>query len=156
MTKTLNIKDILNIALPTAAISVILYNLLSVYGKGCAPSGSILGVDLKYVGIVFMSSVLAVRFLKQNYLYILLAAGLGAKFYLAGFQILNHAYCPYCLVVTATVLILFVINFKASKIMPSLLLATFGFILFLTVADCSVVPEFQFCPIPIEPYQPVR
>lgn len=147
MIKNLNLRDSVNITLPLIAIGVILLDLSTTCEEACALSGSILGTDLRYVGIAFMSSILAVRFLKQDYLYVLFATGLGVELYLTGFQILNHTYCPYCLIVAAIILSLFVINFKINKAIPILLFTASGFTLFLITADLNIILSCSFVPI---------
>lgn len=75
--------------------------------------GDILGIDLKWVGIAFMSVILAFAAFRQTpFVRALLAAGLGVEVYLYAFQIQNDVYCPFCLAFSAMVIALFLINYE--------------------------------------------
>ena len=70
--------------------------------------GSMLGLDLKYLGIIYMGTILATGgFGKNAACAILLSLGLGGEVFLLGFQIMNGVYCPYCLAFAAVFLCLF-------------------------------------------------
>lgn len=75
--------------------------------------GDIFGIELQYVGILFMVTVIALSFLdkRKEYLLSLLSAGIGVEIYLVGFQIWHSSYCLYCLVFGAILALQFLINF---------------------------------------------
>lgn len=55
--------------------------------------GDILGIDLKWVGVVFMTAIIAFAVFRQTPLVrTLLAAGLGVEVYLYAFQLQNDVY----------------------------------------------------------------
>jgi len=75
--------------------------------------GDILGVDLKYVGVVFLLAMGSLALLRQwSFLRALLAGSLGVELYLIGFQIQQDVYCPYCLALAALVVAAFVANYE--------------------------------------------
>lgn len=75
--------------------------------------GTILGLDLKYVGFIFLSAMGVLALLRQwPYLRAFLAAALGVELFLIGFQIREDVYCPYCLAIAAIVLIAFIVNYE--------------------------------------------
>ncbi|NLN39567.1 MAG: hypothetical protein GX155_08215, partial [Smithella sp.] len=60
--------------------------------------GDIFGIDLKWVGIAFMSLLIVLTALRQTDLVrACLAGGLGVEVHLYAFQFQNDVYCPFCL-----------------------------------------------------------
>lgn len=75
--------------------------------------GDILGIDLKWVGIVYMSFVILFALFKQmNFVRAMLAAGLGVEVHLYAFQIQHDVYCPFCLTFSVLLILSFIINFE--------------------------------------------
>jgi len=75
--------------------------------------GDILGVDLKYVGVVFLLAMGSLALLRQwSFLRAHLAGSLGVELYLIGFQIQQNVYCPYCLALAALVVAAFIVNYE--------------------------------------------
>jgi hypothetical protein len=78
--------------------------------------GVLIGVDMKYVGLIIPLPLIALALLKQDLLYSLgLSFGLGGEFKLIAFQARHGVYCPYCLFAGAIILFLFLINFDRSR-----------------------------------------
>ena len=79
--------------------------------------GDLFGVDLKWVGIVYMLTIIPLALFRQYpWLRSLLAAGLGAEIYLFAFQVHNDVYCPFCLVFALMVAAAFVVNYEPPSI----------------------------------------
>jgi len=75
--------------------------------------GDILGFDLKWVGIVYMSFVIVFALFQQmNFVRAMLAAGLGVEVHLYAFQIQHDVYCPFCLTFSVLLILAFIINFE--------------------------------------------
>jgi thiol-disulfide isomerase/thioredoxin len=130
--------------------------------------GDILGIDLKYVGMIYMAGIIAFAAFKQmNYVRAMLAAGLGVEVYLYYFQIENDIYCPFCLAFSIMLILSFLINyevpsawrenrrrmwlyflgevsfpmFKLHKL-PLLLFSVLGYLTVLFTFSGSVTPSF--------------
>ncbi len=75
--------------------------------------GDVLGIDLKWVGIAFMSVIIVFAVFRQiPFVRALLAAGLGVEVHLYAFQIQNDVYCPFCLAFSILVIASFLINYE--------------------------------------------
>lgn len=75
--------------------------------------GDIFGIDLKWVGIAYMTIIIAFAVFKQSaFVRALLAAGLGVEVHLYAFQIQNDVYCPFCLAFSAVLILSFIINYE--------------------------------------------
>lgn len=80
--------------------------------------GTFGGIDLKYVGIVFMAALLALslppvsRYASPvgHLRTMMLSGALGGEVLLARFQIVHNTYCPFCLAFGLCVLALFAAN----------------------------------------------
>jgi thiol:disulfide interchange protein DsbA len=130
--------------------------------------GDILGIDLKWVGIAYMSVIIVFAAFKQmSFVRALLAAGLGVEVYLYYFQIENDVYCPFCLAFSVILILSFLINyeipsawrenrrrmwlyflgevsfpmFKLHKL-PLLLFSVLGYLTVLFTFSGSVTPSF--------------
>jgi hypothetical protein len=140
----------LNVILPLAGIGIMYY--YETCETSCSYlSGTFLGVDLKYVGILLMATLLASMLLAirtlENYGAIfrtfLISSAVGAEFILVRFQIINDIYCEYCLAFGACVLILFSVNFTGmnKKLMAASIAA--GLLGFLLFFEGNVIPLFE-------------
>jgi hypothetical protein len=134
------ISKILNIVLPLIGITLML-----VY-EYCDTSclylkGTFMGIDLKWVGIIYMIVLFASTFsvrgsfdkMAVHFRTILISAAVGVEFFLIGWQIVKNTYCPFGRAFSACVFILFGINFTSmnKKLMVvSILVALLGFTLF--------------------------
>ncbi len=108
---------ILNLIIPV--IGAMLMVFYEVCGTSCsALRGTFLGVDLKYVGILFMAALLALNLppvaryaVPVSHLRTMMLAGaLGGEILLVRFQIVHDTFCPFCLAFGLCVLILFAAN----------------------------------------------
>ena len=108
---------ILNLIIP------VIGSMLMVFYEVCDTScsalrGTFLGVDLKYVGILFMAALLALNLppvaryaVPVSHLRTMMLAGaLGGEILLVRFQIVYDTFCPFCLAFGLCVLILFAAN----------------------------------------------
>jgi len=130
------------IALGIAGIAVMAaYSLCS---ESCTYlRGSMLGLDLKYLGIIYMGAILATGgFGKNAACAILLSLGLGGEVFLLGFQVMNGVYCPYCLAFAAVVLVLFAIHLERIRPSTAILFAAIGFSVFLSLFSGSATPAY--------------
>ncbi len=79
--------------------------------------GDIWGIDLKWVGIAYMSAIIVFAVFKQTpFVRALLAAGLGVEVHLYAFQIQNNVYCPFCLAFSVILIASFIINYEISSV----------------------------------------
>ncbi len=75
--------------------------------------GEILGIDLKYVGIVFMAGVFVFACLDlSTLLRAALAGALGGEFFLLWFQYQEGVFCPYCLAYAACIAAAYAVNYQ--------------------------------------------
>ena len=140
----------LNVLLPLIGIGLML-----VY-ENCDTScsylkGSFLGIDLKWVGVIYMSILFISAFFAEessalltvHLRTILISAAVGVEFFLIGFQVVKDTYCPFCLAFSACVFILFGINYKSMNkwvMAASVLAGLLGFTVFF---EGQVVPRFD-------------
>jgi uncharacterized membrane protein len=112
-------KKIPNIILPIAGIALVIYYKLC--DTSCAYiSGSFLGIDLKYIGILFMAvlliltipAVLSCRIPVDHLRTMMLSGAMGGEVILFRFQVVHETFCPYCLAFGLCLLILFAVNFR--------------------------------------------
>ena len=101
----------------TIALALISIGLMAYYDycdTACSYlQGDILGIDLKWVGIAYMSAIILFAALKQmSFVRALLATGLGVEVYLYYFQIENDVYCPFCLAFSVMLILSFLINYE--------------------------------------------
>jgi len=75
--------------------------------------GDIWGIDLKWLGIAYMTAIIAfAAFRQSSFVRILLAAGLGVEVHLYAFQLQNDVYCPFCLAFSIMLVTSFIINYE--------------------------------------------
>jgi thiol:disulfide interchange protein DsbA len=105
--------------------------------------GTMLGLDLKYLGMFYMGSVLATGgFGKNAVCAILLSLGLGGEVFLLGFQVVKGVYCPYCLAFAAVVIALFAMHLERIRPSTATLFAAIGFSVFLSFSSGSATPAY--------------
>ena len=140
-------KEKLNILLALAGIALVF--VYAYCGDSCSYlKGSIFGIDLKYMGVLFMGTLIALGlFGLSDYRLFLLSAGVGAEAFLIGFQVANDVFCPYCLTFGAVLLLLFAINLDWSKRKLVALCALCGLLVFAAFFDGSVTPAFAAEPL---------
>lgn len=105
--------------------------------------GDILGIDLKYAGIFFMSLILFFLFLnKKTPVLALLSLGVGAESFLIGYQIAAGVYCLFCLAFGIILAIMFAINCERKKIHLMAISALVGLAFFFLAFNGSTTPAF--------------
>ena len=101
----------------TIALSVIGIGIMAYYDHcdtACSYlKGDIWGIDLKWVGIAYMTAIIVFAAFKQaSFVKALLAVGLGVEVHLYAFQVQNNVYCPFCLAFSLTLILSFTINYE--------------------------------------------
>jgi hypothetical protein len=120
---------------------VVVYTLCP--GTCSSLQGSMFGVDLKYLGILFMVMVVPFVFAREDRISLfLVSAGIGAECYLVGFQIYHNVYCSYCLAFGAVIGALFVLHFKWSYWRMMILSVAAGIVMFLLFFKGTVIPTY--------------
>jgi thiol:disulfide interchange protein DsbA len=102
----------------TIALSLIGIALMAYYDycdTACSYlKGDVWGLDLKWVGIAYMTAIMVFAAFRQTpFVRALLAAGLGVEVHLYAFQVQNDVYCPFCLAFSVTLILSFIINYEA-------------------------------------------
>ncbi|MBM4312576.1 MAG: hypothetical protein FJ122_01495 [Deltaproteobacteria bacterium] len=139
-------KRYLTIILALAGIVVILAYQYC-FGSCSNLKGSILGVDLKYMGLLYMIAILIFALTRQTLLRLLaLAFGAGGEIFLIGYQIRSGVYCPYCLVFAAVVIMTLIINFERSRKGLTALAAGAGVLFFLLFFSGSATLSYAAGP----------
>lgn len=108
-------RNVITILLALAGIGLMIY--YDYCGTSCSYlRGDIWGINLKWVGIAYMASIIAFAALRQApFVRFFLAAGLGVEVFLFVFQIRNNVFCPFCLAFAALVIAAFIVNYEASS-----------------------------------------
>ncbi len=105
--------------------------------------GSLLGLDLEYLGILFMAAIVVSVLLKKDPLtFLMLSLGIGAELFLVGYQVVKNQYCPFCLAFGGLVALMFILNFDKQKIYLMFLSLTLGLLFFLFFFTGSLTPAF--------------
>jgi protein-disulfide isomerase len=105
--------------------------------------GGIWGLDLKYLGLVFMSALILLTVLKNDNLFLaLISLGIGAEIFLIGYQIKNSTYCPFCLAFGLVLVLIFAINFQKKKLPLIAIMAVLGLLFLLLTFKGSATPAF--------------
>ena len=124
-------RRLLTVLLALAGLAVTVA-YITCYGSCSSLKGSILGVDLQYMGIFYMGVILVLALMRQTLLcLILFAFGAGGELFLIGYQIRSDVYCNYCLGFAATVFLGLAVNFERSKKTLAALAAAAGLLFFL-------------------------
>jgi thiol-disulfide isomerase/thioredoxin len=137
-----NKKFLINIILSITGIAIAI--LHSTCEDSCAYlKGSVFGLALNYLGILFMGTLILSKLLKKDLAFLLLLSlGVGAELYLLGFQISNSVYCYYCLAFGAILFVLFLLNFERSKKGIITISLVIGLILFSVFFEGSITPVY--------------
>lgn len=105
--------------------------------------GAIWGLDLKYLGLIFMSAVILLVALKKDTLYlVLISLGIGGEVFLIGYQIIHSTYCPFCLAFGCVLILMFAVNFQKKQIPLITVMAILGLLFLLFAFKGSVTPAF--------------
>jgi thiol:disulfide interchange protein DsbA len=106
-------------------------------------NGSIFGLDIKYLGLMYMGLILLLCLAgREKSLTLLLSFGMGSEVFLVGYQVTSSVYCPYCLAFAAIILLMFVLNFKRGKGLPMAVSSVAGFVFFVLFFFGSVTPAY--------------
>lgn len=136
-------KHLINMILSLIAVAIIVF--YSICGGSCLSlRGSILGIDLKYIGVVYMVILMSLNVLKRDlFLLILLSAGIGVETFLVGFQIRSSVFCPYCLTFGAIIVMLFLLNLDLTKKWFIVAAIVIGFIAVSLAFEGTAVPTYE-------------
>lgn len=140
---------IINLIFPIIGVGLMIF--YEVCDTSCSSlRGTFWGIDLKYVGIIFMSVLLALNLPPasryatpvSHLRTMMLSGALGGEILLVRFQMVHDTYCPFCLVFGLCILVLFAANFP--KMTKSLALASFlaGLGAFAIFFKGSVLPLY--------------
>lgn len=141
---------ITNILFPVIGIGVMVF--YDVCSTGCsALQGSFLGMDLKWLGILFMAVLLVLALLPAarwsvpvgRLRTLMLSGALGGEVMLVHFQIVYDTYCPFCLVFGACILILFISNYVRMNRYLAWGAFLAGIAAFALFFEGSVLPLYQ-------------
>jgi hypothetical protein len=116
------ILKILNILLPIIGIGLMVF--YEVCDTTCSSlRGTFLGIDLKYIGILFMAVLLVLTIIPavssafsasvKHLRTMMLSGALGGEVLLVRFQVVHETFCPFCLAFGLCLLTLFIFNFKS-------------------------------------------
>ena len=140
----------LSVALPLIGITFML--MYEYCNTSCSHlKGSFLGIDLKWVGIIYMTILFFGAFLGREFFAppvvhirtMMISAAVGVEFFLIGFQVMKDTYCPFCLAFSGCVFILFGINYSSMNrwiMIASVFAGLLGFALFF---EGQVGPRFD-------------
>lgn len=105
-------RNIITIVLSLIAIGIMAY--YDYCDTACSYlKGDIWGIDLKWIGIAYMTAIIIFAALKQTpFVRALLATGLGVEVHLYIFQMQNDVYCPFCLAFSAMLILSFIVNYE--------------------------------------------
>ncbi len=135
-------KRMANIVLPLIVLGdMVLYNYCS---SSCSfLKGSVAGIDMKYVGLIIPLPLIALALLKQELLYLAaLSFGIGGEIKLISFQIGSNVFCPYCLTAAAIIVLLFLLNFRRSRMILAACCLVAGFLFFQLTFHGSALPVY--------------
>ncbi len=132
----------INIILLLVGVGVVVFYTLC--GDACTYlQGGIFGIDLQYLGMAYVIVLIVSNILKRDLIILmLLSAGIGAEFFLVGYQIVHNTYCPYCLVFTAIIVVQFLFNMNVSKKLLILVFMALGFLSFFIFFKGSAFPIY--------------
>ncbi len=106
--------------------------------------GDILGLEMKYVGLIVPIPLIILAAAKRDLLYALaLAFGIGGEIKLVAFQIQHGVYCPYCLFAAAIMLFLFLFNFNRSRKAVMIAFVVIGFLFFELFFHGAATPSYD-------------
>ena len=132
----------INIILLLVGVGVVVFYTLC--GDACTYlQGGIFGIDLQYLGMAYVIVLIVSNILKRDLIILmLLSAGIGAEFFLVGYQIVHNTYCPYCLVFAAVIVVQFLFNMNVSKKLLILVFIALGFLSFFIFFKGSAFPVY--------------
>jgi hypothetical protein len=135
---------IINITLSVIAVGIIVF--YDICGGSCSYlKGAIFGIDLKYAGIIYTATLIALNILKLDFPVLLFVSiALGIEIYLIGFQISYWTFCSFCLAFGVIVISQFILNFNWSRRWYIISCIIIGLLFFVFFFKGSVVPTYDF------------
>ena len=142
-------QDAVDILLPVIGLGLVIF--YQICDTACSSlQGTLLGVDLKVVGILFMTSLLAIVALQRTRFSsparhlrtLMLAGALGGEVLLVRFQIVHETYCPFCLAFGLCIVLLFAANFPRMNKYAALAAFLAGAAVFALGFTGSVLPLY--------------
>jgi len=108
-------RRIINVLIMFAGITMVI--LYSICADACRIlQGSILGIDLVYVGFLYAGGLVIASLARLDILFLgVLSMGLGAEIFLVGYQVANGQYCYFCMSFALGVTLLFIINLDVAR-----------------------------------------
>ena len=108
-------RRIINVLVMLAGITMVI--LYSICAEACRIlQGSILGIDLVYVGFLYAGGLIIASLARLDILFLgALSVGLGAEIFLVGHLVANGQYCYYCMSFALGVTLLFFINLDVAR-----------------------------------------
>lgn len=121
----------ITIALALVAIGIMVF--YSFCTTSCSYlKGDLFGLDLKYVGILFMLIIIGLSAMKQDLLLLmLLSASMGVEIFLVIFQVKADVYCPFCLAFGVTMFLMFLLNIDLQRKWVMSVCIVLGYLFFL-------------------------
>jgi hypothetical protein len=105
--------------------------------------GTLLGIDMKLVGLIIPIPLIILALCRANLLYLLgVCFGVGGEIILISFQIKGGIYCPYCLFAATVMVFLFIFNFNRSRTFLMALFVVIGALFFQFFFQGSLIPTY--------------
>jgi hypothetical protein len=137
-----DIRRIANVVLPLIVLAdMVLYNFCL---STCSfLKGDVLGIDMKYVGLIIPLPLIALALVKQDLLYFAAVAfGVGGEVKLVSFQLASKVYCPYCLTAGAIIVLLLILNFRRAWAILAASCLVIGFLFFQLFLHATTMPVY--------------
>jgi hypothetical protein len=142
---------VINVVLPVIGIGLMIS--YEICDTSCSYlQGSLLGVDLKIVGILFMAVLLSMSLPQvsrytlpvDNARTMLLSSAVGGEILLVHFQVVHDIFCPFCLAFGVCILILFAANMLRMRRVIATAFIVIGIGIFALYFKGSVLPQYAF------------
>ena len=137
-----DMRRIANVVLPLIVLAdMVLYNFCL---STCSfLKGDVLGIDMKYVGLIIPLPLIALALMKQDLLYFAAVAfGVGGEVKLVSFQLASKVYCPYCLTAGAIIVLLLILNFRRAWAILAASCLVIGFLFFQFFLHATTMPVY--------------
>jgi len=142
----------INPTVPLVGLAILLY--YSTCETSCASlRGSLLGIDLKLIGMAYMVTLFLLGVwelfsLRLDapvlvILTVLLSGAIGGEVYLVRFQVMNETYCVYCLLYGFCIATMYALNFPRMNLPLSITSVLAGLTLFGLGLQASVLPMYD-------------
>jgi uncharacterized membrane protein len=140
---------ILDVVLPILGIGLMVF--YGVCDTGCSSlQGTFLGLDLKWIGILYMAALLVLALppvsrygtLVRTLRTMMLSGALGGEILLVRFQVVHETYCRFCLAFGLCVIVLFAAHFPKMHKWLALGALLAGIAAFALFFEGSVLPLY--------------